>query len=208
MKIRWTIRPDPPVDRARILDAYRAAAQSVAQSEPGPARLVDQGPDIGADVGYHACEETWESAVGDGALVWTLSPILASMGVSGEFIAVRSRGLALPVRGNALSSARRPGYAELESDDPALQAIFAETFGPWGKPNARRRLDIARDQLREEIAYRTLPADDLRDAVAELVAQRSADLKDWLARLEALQVPQPQHQAAIETLRHAFAKSR
>ena len=203
MKIHWTLRPDPPVDRERILDAYRAVATSVAKAPAQPARLVSQGPDRGADVGYHACEETWECAVGDGALIWTLSPILASMGVSGEWISVHARGLSMPVRGSALSSARRPGYATLESDDPALLAVFAAGFGPWAKPNAARRLAIAREQLREALGYRTLPAEELRDAVAELIAQRSTDLADWLGRLEALHAPQPHDLEAIGAIRRA-----
>jgi hypothetical protein len=204
MKIRWTLHPDPPVDRARILDAYLAVAQSVAKASAQPPRLVAEGPDRGADVGYRACEETWECSVGDAALVWTLSPILASMGVSGEFISVQSRGLAVPVRGAALSSARRPGYASIECDDAAMGAVFAAAFGKWGMPNAARRLAVARDQLREELAFRTLPAEDLRDAVAELVAQRAADLPDWMSQLETLYAPQPHHQAAIAAMRQAI----
>lgn len=205
MSIRWTIRPKPPVDRERILDAYRSVAQSMAGKPLAPARRISKGIDRGADLGYSAFEETWEAAIDDAALIWTISPILASMGVSGEFITVTSRGLAVPIRGRALCSARRPGYAVLESDDAALQAMFAARFGEWGKPNASRRRAVAEDQLREELAFRTLPAEDLHAAVAELVAQRAATLPDWLDKLEAMHVPLAHHLAALELIRSALA---
>lgn len=205
MTIRWTIHPDPPVDRDCILAAYRAVASAVMAAESGPACRVSVGPDRGADVGYSACEEVWEAAIGDAALIWTISPILASMGVSGEYISVQTRGFAVPVRGRALCSARRPGYAVLESDDAALQAVFAAGFGAWGRPNAARRLAVAEDQLREELAYRTLPADDLREAVEELIAQRAGMLAPWLQKLEGLQFASTQHEAAIDRIRRALA---
>ena len=207
MTIRWTIRPEPPVDRERILDAYRAVVHSLANDAMQSPRRVSKGEDRGADVGYSAFDETWEASVGDSALVWTVSPILASMGVSGEFITVHSRGLACPVRGRALCSARRPGYAMLDSEDRALQALFAAAFGEWGRPNAARRLAVAEDQLREDLAFRTLPAEDLHDAVAELVAQRAPSLPRWLQELEGMCASSTHHQAAIELIRRTLAPS-
>jgi hypothetical protein len=93
----------------------------------------------------------------------------------------------------------------LESDDTALQAVFAASFGKWGNPNAARRLAIAEDQLREDLAFRTLPAEDLRDAVAELVEQRARSLPKWLHELEGMGAPSTHHQAAIELIRGALA---
>ncbi len=206
--IRWTVRPDPPIDRERILDAFREVAIALGAVAAGPAHCIAHGPDRGADVGYRACDETWEErwqvAGSEACLCWTLSPILASMGVSGEWLSVGSRGFPAPLHGRALYSARRPGFAELESEDAALQAVFAAAFGAWGKPDAARRLAIARDQLREELTYRTLPADELRNAVAELIAQRPDELPQLLQQFEALPAAGEQHLAVIAALRGAL----
>lgn len=129
---------EAPIGREQIFAAFTAllhAATGVEVSPPEKTASVDV-PGVDEFLGYWAAHETFRLTAGDAVLMCTIDPILASMGVSGEQHTWHSEGLALTIRGAALSSGRQPGSVEVviegATDERAaeLLAVFAAEFPP------------------------------------------------------------------------------
>jgi hypothetical protein len=138
--IHWPARQmysrEAPIGRDQIFAAFAGllhAATGVEVSPPEKIASVDV-PGVDEYLGYWAAQETYRLTAGDAALVCTIDPILASMGVSGEHHVWSSEGLALTVRGVALSSGRQPSSVEVvlegATDERAAELLtaFASAF--------------------------------------------------------------------------------
>jgi hypothetical protein len=211
LTIRWPIRPSLlKVDRDGIVGAYLSVLSALTGATPGEGVCVRTGEDRGERVGYYAAQEWWEAPAGGAALCWDLDPIMASMGVSGEYISVSARGLpqGVSLSGRALSSARRPGYATLALEGMEagpLEALFRDAFGPYGHPTPAIRAEVALQRVRIELAWCLLSPEELQIELEELAALRrggcaeaTAALMEARERLAGASWPRDHYPAAVE----------
>ena len=186
LSARWPIRTEPHIGRAAILDATLGVLSELCGAAPGPHVLVKEGEDRG--YGYYAAAEWWEAAVGPATLSWHLDPILATMGVSGEFITLSAAGLpaGMALSGRALSSARRPGYLELDITGAAHDVAprFLQPFGAYGTPSPELQARISLEWVRVDRAYGLLDEAQLRQELAALLALAQAGCDEAIAALD------------------------
>ena len=127
-----------PIGRAQVFAAFSKALEAVTGAAASEPALLEQVDVDGVEhLGYWAAKLLYEVRAGE--LRWTcwITPILASMGVSGEHHAWVLHGApaSLALSGTACSAARQPSYAELaiERCEPAMaervRAAFIEGVG-------------------------------------------------------------------------------
>ncbi|MFO0560888.1 MAG: hypothetical protein U0269_22915 [Polyangiales bacterium] len=122
-----------PIGRAQVFAAFAKALEAATGEPASEPALIEQVDVEGVEhLGYWAAKLLYELRAGE--LRWTcwITPILASMGVSGEEHAWVLHGArpSLAMSGAARSAARQPSFAELtiERCDPALAARVERAF--------------------------------------------------------------------------------
>ncbi len=142
-KVEWLARQmysrERPIGRDQIFAAFTAVlAELVGATVDEPAKIAEREVSGAEFLGYWATHQTWRIAAGGAALICTIDPILASMGVSGEDHTWRSEGLpdGVEITGTARSSGREPSWARIvirglpEPQARGLVATFRAAFGP------------------------------------------------------------------------------
>jgi len=129
--------PSHPIGRSQIFNAFATVLSAIVDAlHAEPEKISEEELPDCEYLGYRASRQTWRIEAGGAALIISLSPILASMGVSGENLSVNAEGLphGVQMSGAALSSARQLSWASLtltgfdEERGQRLLDTFQEAF--------------------------------------------------------------------------------